>query len=577
MRWSSSFSPTLKENPQEAEAVSHKLMVRAGLIRRLTAGAYTYLPMGYRALRKAANIVREEMDRAGAVELLMPALQPPELWKRTGRYDDMGEVLIKYKDRHGKEIALGPTHEEVITELVAREIRSYKDLPLVLYQIQTKFRDEVRPRFGVVRSCEFIMKDAYSFDIDVESMEKNYGKMYDAYCRIFERCELPYVAVEADPGLMGGTVSHEFMVPTEIGEDTIVTCPSCGYAASADVASVKPESVSGKKAGKPKDVEETFTPGVSTVQDVSSFLKAKSSDLIKTLIYMADNEPVAVLIRGDHEANETKIKNHLKVRTLELADERKVREITGGPTGFTGPVGLSIKILGDTFVRGMVNAITGACEQDKHLRNVNPGRDFSVNEWIDARVITESDPCPKCGGKIEMKYAIEIGHTFKLGTKYSEVLNATFLDAKGKQRPAIMGCYGIGVNRILAALIERSHDKDGIIWPVSLGPCEAVVIPLKKEDKEVNAEAEHIYTRLKEAGVDVMIDDREKSAGVKFKDADLVGFPFQAIISRKNMEQGKIELKDRATKKSTLVDKDKFLDHVKILVSERRDRSAAAA
>jgi prolyl-tRNA synthetase len=573
MRWSSSFTPTLKENPQEAEAISHKLMIRAGLIRRLTAGAYTYLPMGYKALRKAANIIREEMDRAGAVELLMPALQPPDLWKQTGRYKDMGEVLIKYKDRHGREVALGPTHEEVITDLVAREVRSYKDLPLILYQIQTKFRDEVRPRFGVVRSCEFIMKDAYSFDVDVASMEKSYEKMYDAYCRMFDRCGLSYVAVEADPGLMGGTVSHEFMVPTEIGEDRIVVCPSCGYAASTEVASVKSKNMPSRSAGKMKSMEEVRTPDVSTVQDVSKFLKAKPSDLIKTLIYMADDKPVAVLIRGDHEANETKIKNHLKVRALELADERKVEEITGGPMGFTGPVGLSVKMLGDVSVRGMVNAITGANKKDKHLRNVNLDRDFHVSEWIDARVITENDPCPKCDNKIEMKYAIEVGHTFKLGTKYSEALNATFVDEKGKERPVIMGCYGIGVNRILAALIERSHDGDGIIWPVSLSPCEVVVIPLKKEDKEVDAEAERVYSQLRAAGVDVMIDDREKSAGVKFKDADLVGFSFQVVISKKNVGQKKIELKDRATKKSTLVDKDKFQDYIKRTINGKRKGS----
>ncbi|MFH1552041.1 MAG: proline--tRNA ligase [Candidatus Omnitrophota bacterium] len=571
MRWSSSFIPTLKEDPQDAEAISHKLMVRAGLIRRLTAGAYTYLPMGYRALSKAENIIREEMDRAGAAELLMPALQPPELWKRTGRYDDMGDVMIKYNDRHGKEVALGPTHEEVVTDLVSREVRSYKDLPLVLYQIQTKFRDEVRPRFGVVRSCEFIMKDAYSFDCDVESMEKSYKAMYDAYCRIFQRCGLSYLAVEADPGLMGGTISHEFMVPAEIGEDRIAVCASCGYAASTEIAAVKlKETSSGGDATANKDTEEVLTPGLSTVQDVSKFLKVDESDLIKTLIYVADGEVVAVLIRGDHEANETKIKNYLKARTLELAGESKVEEVTGGPMGFSGPVGLSVKLIADTSVRGMAGAVTGANEKDKHLRNVNPGRDFDVDEWIDARVIIPGDPCPKCGSKIAIKYAIEIGHTFKLGTKYSDTLDLTFLDDKGKTRPVIMGCYGIGVNRILAALIERSHDKDGIIWPVALSPCEVVVIPVNREDEKLIREAERIYEELKEAGVDVMIDDRDKSAGVKFKDADLVGFPLQVVIGKKNLEQGKIEVKTRATKKMDLVDKKGLLDHVKEALNSGR-------
>jgi len=561
MRWSNAFIPTLKEDPQEAEAASHKLMVRAGLIRRLTAGAYTYLPMGYKALQKAKRIVREEMNGAGAAELLMPALQPPELWKKTGRYDVIGDVMIKYKDRHGREIALGPTHEEVVTDLVSGEVRSYKDLPLILYQIQTKFRDEVRPRFGVVRSCEFIMKDAYSFDVDVESMEKSYKKMYDAYCRIFERCGLPYIAVEADPGLMGGTVSHEFMVPADIGEDRIVVCSSCAYAASTEVAKVK--ITEDAEAGDQKNREEVVTPGVSTVQDVADFLKVKPADLIKTLIYVADGQPIALLIRGDHEANETKIKNHLKAASLELADDRKVEEVTGGPMGFSGPVGLSVRILADGTVRNMVNAVTGANEKDRHLRNVNPERDFSVNEWIDARVITDDDPCPGCGGTVQLKQAIEIGHTFKLGTKYSESLNAAFLDEKGKERSIIMGCYGIGVNRILASLIERSHDKDGIIWPVALSPCEVVVLPVNRQDNDLVDEAERIYGELQKAGVDVIIDDREKSAGVKFKDADLVGFPLQVIIGKKGLEQGKVEVKDRASGEKSFVGKDDIVEYVR--------------
>ncbi|MEA3488718.1 MAG: proline--tRNA ligase [Candidatus Omnitrophota bacterium] len=563
MRWSRSFIPTLKEDPQDAEAASHKLMVRAGLIRRLFAGAYTYLPAGYKVLRKAENMIREEMNRAGAEELLMPALQPPELWKKTGRYDDMGEVMIKYRDRHGKEVALGPTHEEVITDLVSGEVRSYKGLPLTLYQIQTKFRDEVRPRFGVVRSCEFIMKDAYSFDVDVESMEKSYKAMYDAYCRIFERCELPFLAVEADPGLMGGTVSHEFMVPAEIGEDRIIVCASCGYAASAEVAAVKPAAPSRKDAAGLKDVKEVRTPGVSTVQDVSCFLKVKTSELIKTLIYVADGEPVAVLVRGDHEANDAKIKNHLRARTLELADEKKVEEVTGGSMGFSGPVGLSMRIIADNAVRYAVNAVTGANEKDKHLRNVNPNRDFKVTEWIDARVIMDDDPCPKCGRRIELKYAIEVGHTFKLGTKYSESLNAVFLDEKGVQKPMIMGCYGIGVNRILASLIETNHDKNGIIWPVSLSPYEVVVIPVNLEEEKVRKETERVYEDLKEAGIDVIIDDRKKTAGVKFKDADLIGFPLKVVIGKKNLEQDKLEIKERTTGGSTLVEKGGLVEFVR--------------
>ena len=562
MRWSNTFIPTLKEDPQEAEAVSHKLMVRAGLVRRLAAGAYTYLPLGYKILKKAENIVREEMNKAGAIELLMPALQPVDLWKKTGRYEDIGDVMIKYKDRHGREVALGPTHEEIITDLVSREVHSYKDLPLTLYQIQTKFRDEVRPRFGIVRSCEFIMKDAYSFDVDAEAMEKSYKKMYDAYCRIFERCGIPYIPVEADPGMMGGTVSHEFMVPSDIGEDRIASCPACGYAASTEVAVIKGVTDDAQAGSGGVAPEEVSTPGASTVEDVSRFLKVKPADIIKTLIYVADDETVAVLVRGDHEANETKLKNSLKVRVLELADENKVEEITGAAMGFSGPVGLSVKIIADHSVRGMVNAVTGANAKDKHLRNVTPGSDFDVTEWVDARVITENDACPKCGASITIKNAIEIGHTFKLGTKYSEVLGAGFLDEGGKQRPAIMGCYGIGVNRILASLIETSNDKNGIIWPVSLSPYEVVVIPLKKDDETLVNEAEGIYKSLKDGGIDVLIDDREKTAGVKFKDADLIGFPVQVVIGKKSLDLGKIEVNDRITGEKELVDKDKVVDYV---------------
>ncbi len=537
-------------------------MIRAGLIRRITAGAYVYLPMGYRALRKAEAIVREEMIRAGSVELLMPALQPPELWKRTGRYDDMGKVLIKYKDRHGKEMLLGPTHEEIITDIVSKEIRSYKDLPVRLFQIQTKFRDEVRPRFGVVRSCEFIMKDAYSFDADPAAMEKSYKAMYDAYCRIFERCNLPYIAVEADPGLMGGTVSHEFMVPSEIGEDRIAVCTSCGYAASVEVASVG----AGKTAAatvRPEKMAEVATPGVSTVKEVSAFLKVSPSDMIKTLIYLADGEPVAVLVLGSHTANETKIKNCLKAGTLELADEDKIQELTGSSVGFSGPVGLSLKIVADNAVRDLVNAVTGANKDHRHLRNVNPGRDFKVNKWADIRVITETDSCPRCDAGIELKNAIEVGHTFKLGTRYSEPLGANVLDENGKQRFVTMGCYGIGINRILAAMIETSHDKDGIIWTPALSPCEVVVIIVKAGDSQMQDAAEKIYTELGKAGIDAILDDRTKSAGVKFKDADLVGFPVQVIIGAKSLEEGKVEVKERSTGEKTFLKKEDLIERLR--------------
>jgi len=561
MRWTNAFIPTLKEDPAEAEAVSHKLMMRAGFIRRLTAGAYTYLPLGWKILKKAEEIIREEINSAGAQELLMPALHPIELWKQTGRYDVMGDVMIKFKDRHGKEIALGPTHEEIVTDLVSKEIRSYKDLPIILYQIQTKFRDELRPRFGVVRSCEFIMKDAYSFDTDSDNMEKSYKAMYDAYCRIFTRCGLPYIAVEADPGLMGGTVSHEFMIPSEIGEDRIVICSSCGYASSTEVAAVARANVN-IDTNSSKQPNQVDTPGLTGIEEVSKFLGLASKKLIKTLLYIADGEPLAVLIRGDHEANETKIKNHLNVTSLELASCEQIREITNAPKGFSGPVGLSVKIIADNSVKGLKGAAIGANIKDKHLINVDEGRDFKVDNWLDARIINSSDPCPKCNVNIEIKNAIEIGHTFKLGTKYSSALGTKFLDENGKEQTVVMGCYGIGVNRILASLIEVSHDKNGIIWPVSLCPYKIVVLPVKMQEDQVTEAAERIYAELKEKGIDVILDDRDKSAGIKFKDADLIGFPYQIIVGSKSLKDGSVEVKTRATGEKQLISKDEVVEHV---------------
>ena len=573
MRMTKAFIPTLKEDPAEAEIISHKLMIRAGLIRKLGAGAYTYLPFGFRVLKKVENIVREEMDSAGALELLMPAIHPKELWEKTGRFNLLGEILITYKDRHGKLYLLGPTHEEVITDLVAREIRSYRNLPKTLYQIQTKFRDEPRPRFGVLRSKEFIMKDAYSFDVDKEGLDKSYKSMYDAYCKIFKRCGLDYIAVEADTGFMGGDVSHEFMVSSKSGEDIIAICSSCGYAASSVVAEcVKEEStVDSPRSTDLKVIKEVKTPGVSTVEKVSEFLKVKPQQLIKTLIYKADDGPIAILIRGDHNLNETKLMRYLGCNKLEMANDMLITDITGGPLGFSGPIGLKrVRIISDYSVSGMINFVTGANKVDAHLINVNLDRDFKVSEWADLRYIEEGDLCPKCKReKIKLETTIEVGHTFKLGTKYSKDLNATFLDKDGKEKPCIMGCYGIGINRIIASAIEQSHDKDGIIWPVSIAPYHVVILPLNMTHKESVDMAERLYNRLLTENIEVILDDREESAGIKFKDADLIGFPFQVVIGEKALAKGKIELKTRKDKKVREFSEKEIASEIKKLLTPR--------
>ncbi|KJJ83744.1 prolyl-tRNA synthetase [Candidatus Omnitrophus magneticus] len=564
MRWTEFLIPTLKEDPQDAEAVSHKLMVRAGLIRRLTAGAYIYLPLGLKVLKKVEQIVREEMNKTGAIELFMPALQPVELWKKTGRYDVIGDVMIKFLDRHGKEIALGPTHEEIITDLVSREIRSYKDLPICLYQIQTKFRDEVRPRFGVVRSSEFIMKDAYSFDKDEDALEIAYSRMYQAYCNIFTRCGLPYIPVLADTGMMGGRVSHEFMIPSLIGEDRIVVCSSCKYAASTEIAPAVLREGAG--AGEEKFLEKNLvnTPGKVKVDDISVLLNVSKEKIIKTLIYMADGKPVAILLRGDHEANEAKIKNKLKVVRFAMADEKNILDVTRGARGFSGPCGLNIPIYADFAVKGIINAVTGANIVDAHYVNVNYERDFNVTEWIDARVITEKDPCPKCGAGIEIKNALEVGHTFKLGTKYSQALNAKYLDENGHEKVLVMGCYGIGVTRIIPAIIETNADKDGIVWPITVAPYEVIVICLNnKDDMESAKEAERIYRELSAKNIDALLDDRfDKSPGVKFKDADLIGIPLQIVVGKKSLAEGNVEIRDRKMKSSHLINKEEAAEYI---------------
>ena len=554
MRWTKYFIPTLKEIPAEAEAVSHRLMIRAGLIRKLASGTYTYLPLGLRVLKKVENIIREEMDKKGAIELYLPSLQPVELWYESGRYKDLGEDLIKFKDRHNRIMVFGPTHEEVITDLVRNHIRSYRHLPITLYQIQTKFRDEVRPRFGVIRSREFIMKDAYSFDRDSSGLDESYKKMYEAYEAIFERCGLKTLAVEADPGVMGGDISHEFMVLAESGEDLLVHCPSCGYAASLGVAECRDKRTENRlqSTEKKRPLKEVDTPGVTTIEKVGGLLKVKPEQMVKTLIYVADGKDVAILIRGDHEANEAKIKKYLKCNELGMASEDTIRKATSGPLGFSGPVGLKgIRIIADIFIKGMNNFVTGANKKDKHLINVNLDRDFKIKEWADLRMITEKDLCPKCNRKIKIEHAIEMGHVFKLGLKYSKAMKAKFLDEDGKLKSIVMGCYGIGVNRIIAASIELHNDKKGIIWPVSIAPFQVIIIPVNYEKEDIRKVADEVYNDLENRGIEVLLDDRNESAGVKFNDAELIGIPIAVVIGERGLNKGTIELKHRKTGKIT--------------------------
>lgn len=564
MKWSQSLIPTLKESPSEAEIDSHKLMIRAGLIRRITAGAYAYLPLGTLVLNKVIDIVREEMNRAGAVEVFLPALQPLDLLEESGRLNVFGEDLITFEDRHGKTTALGPTHEEIITDIVRNEINSYRQLPITLYQIQTKFRDETRPRFGVLRSKEFIMKDAYSFDLDYEGLNKSYKSMYDAYCRIFDRCGLDYIVVEADSGAMGGDVSHEFMVPSHVGEDVLIRCMKCGYSANRERAEAAPIPRESNTMLQP--LQEVHTPSKHTIQEVGAFLKVNPSQMVKTMIYISNGQTVAVLLRGDHEVNETKLTKVLGQDTVALADHTTIEHVTGARVGFTGPVGLKIKIIADQAVSILQNFVTGSNKSDIHLLNVNHERDFIIDRVADVRYVIKGDKCPKCNAEIDISQGIEIGHVFKLGTKYSDALKAKFLDTHGKEKSMIMGCYGIGVNRIIAALIERSHDENGIIWPITLTPYKVIIIPVNVNDAASMQMANHIYDDLTNiAGIEVLLDDRDQRPGVKFKDADLIGIPIKIVIGKKFAETKELEIKLRKSGETFLTPPEQIQSKIKHL------------
>lgn len=523
--------------------VSHRLMLRAGFIRKLTSGIYTYLPYGLAAIRNVEQIVREEMNRAGALELAMPMVQPADLWRESGRYEKYGPELLRFTDRHERESCLGPTHEEVITDIARMELHSYRDVPVNFYQIQTKFRDEIRPRFGLMRGREFIMKDAYSFDVDDEGASAAYQKMYDAYCRIFERCGLKYRAVQADSGAIGGNFSHEFMVLADTGEDTIVICKECEYAANMEKAEVKLRE--GGSDVALLDMEKVETPGKRKVNAVCEFMQIEPSQLVKTLVYLADGEPVAVLLRGDRELEEVKLANLLGAVEVEMAEEKQVFDATGVPTGYLGPVGIPIKLVADQEVMAMANFVIGANEKNYHLKNVNPGRDFEVTAVADLRQITTDDPCPVCGGTLELTQGIEVGHVFKLGTKYSEAMKAMFVDADGEEKPLVMGCYGIGVSRVVAAAIEQNHDKDGIIFPVPLAPYKVTVLNLGTNDETITEAAEKLYLELKNRKIDVLFDDRDERPGAKFKDAELLGIPYRLNVGKSFLNNGVIELVNR--------------------------------
>jgi len=548
MRWSKTLIPTLKEVPADAEVISHKLLVRAGFIRQISRGVYDYFPLALRVIRKIETIVREEMNRAGAQELLMPISSPAELWQESGRWDYYGKELMRFKDRNERDFCLGPTHEEIVTDLVRRSVRSYRELPMNLYQIQTKFRDELRPRFGLMRGREFIMKDAYSFHTDIDDCRREYDNMYQTYRRIFGRLGLSFRPVEADTGAIGGSQSHEFQVLAESGEDAIVSCNSCDYAANVEKAEVKSKRPAGREISEesPK-LEKVATPGKKSVAAVAEFLKLSADKFIKTLVYKTDGgELVAVLVRGDHEVNELKLRTVLGCREVALADETAVAAATGVVPGYLGPIGLKLRVLADLSVQGMRGAVTGANEANAHYVQIDQERDFTPSAFADLRLAVSGDGCPRCEkGKLESHRGIEVGQVFYLGTKYSEKMGATFLDAEGREQPIQMGCYGIGISRLVAAAIEQNHDANGIIWPFSIAPFQVLVLPINYQEEKLRDAADKLYQELQRCGVDVLLDDRDERPGVKFKDGDLVGIPLRVTIGAKSLDKGCVELRWR--------------------------------
>ncbi|MCS1351296.1 proline--tRNA ligase [Mechercharimyces sp. CAU 1602] len=568
MRQQTALIPTLRDVGAEAEVMSHRLMLKAGMIKQLAAGIYTLLPLGHRVLRKVEQIVREEMEQVGAQELLLPAMNPSELWKESGRWETYGAELVKLVDRHERDFLLGPTHEEVITDLLRNTVSSYKKLPLTLYQIQTKFRDERRPRSGVLRGREFLMKDAYSFHADEESLEKTYQMMYDAYSRIFTRCGLEFRPVEADAGAIGGTGTHEFMALSSAGEDTLVFCRACDYAANIEMAEVQvPKASDSGLTVAP--LEKVATPGAKSIEQVTNMLGIEPAHLIKSLLFIVDGEPVMVLVRGDHEVNDIKVKNFLEAEVCELATEEMVQQVTGAPVGFAGPIGLQkeIRILVDHTAAQMKDAVVGANEGDTHLKHVDFQRDVLSYHVADVRLIEEGDVCPQCGDAVSFTRGIEVGQVFKLGTKYSKPMNAVIHDPNGKEIPMTMGCYGVGISRTVASIVEQHHDDDGIVWPLAIAPYAVHLIVVNVKNDEQRDVAEELYASMQAAGVEVLFDDRKERAGVKFKDADLLGIPVRITVGAK-VGDGLVEYKVRRSGESGEISKTDVMEQLPQLLKQ---------
>ena len=554
MKWTKTFIQTLREDPQDAEIDSHKLLMRAGICRKTASGLFTFMPLGLRTLRKIERIVREEMDAAGALEILMPALQPAELWQKTGRWDTMGANMFRLRDRAERMMAMGPTAEEEVTDLMTNALSSYRQLPVTVYQIQTKFRDETRPRFGLMRAKEFIMKDAYSFDVDAEAADKTYWTMYHAYERIFARCGLKATPVQADGGDMGDSLTHEFHALADAGEDGIACCPACGYAANLERAERRCEPAADPAC---EMYSEDHTPGAKTIEQVSAFMGMPGSAFVKSLIYAADGKPVMVCVPGDRDVNDVKVKRFLGAQKVELASYEMVLAATGANAGSVGPVkpaDASLRIIADQSLRGAKGRVVGANKDDYHLKNVDFARDVKIADadFADLVVCGAGDVCPKCGKTMELKRGIEVGQVFKLGTKYTKAFNTVYKDEAAAEKLCIMGCYGVGVTRTLQAVIEQSHDKDGIVWPASISPYQVVIDLLDPEDEAVAKVANDLEAALEARGVDVLVDDRADRPGVKFKDADLIGFTVRAVVGKKGLEKGGVEVKRRAEDKSQM-------------------------